>query len=85
VCGLGDAVWTLTPKGTFFISDTKNNRMLKVEASNLAPPSLYASVGSLKIVGNVGLDTGIVTPFFTDVNGPHGMVFVADFKSLFDK
>ncbi len=83
VSGLDDAVWVLTPKGTFFISDTKNNRVLKVEASNLSPVSLYASVGSLNVVGNVDLETGVVTPFITSVNGPHGMVFVSDFKSLF--
>lgn len=85
VSGLDDAVWALTPKGTFFISDTNNNRVLKVETSNLSPVSLYASVGSLNTVGNVDLDSGVVTPFITGLNGPHGMVFVSDFKSLFGK
>ncbi|MBV9303956.1 MAG: hypothetical protein JOY62_14820 [Acidobacteriaceae bacterium] len=85
VSGLDDAVWTLTPKGTFFLSDTNNNRVLKIEVSNLLPSSLYASVGSLNTVGNVDLDTGTVTPFITDVNGPHGLLFLPDFKSLFGK
>jgi sugar lactone lactonase YvrE len=85
VSGLDDAVWTLTPKGTFYVSDTNNNRVLKVEVSNLAPSSLYASVGNLNTVGNVDLDTGVVRPFITNVNAPHGLIFVPDFKSLFAK
>jgi hypothetical protein len=83
VTGLDDAVWTVTPKGTFFVADTAANQILKVEVSHLTPVSLFASVAGLKAVGSVNLETGLVTPFIGSLQSPHGLVFVPNFKSIF--
>jgi hypothetical protein len=83
VSGLDDAAFVTTPAGTFYIADTGNNRVLKVDVSDLDLLSLYASVGSMNVVGNVDLKTGVVTPFLTNVKSPHGLLFVPRFASLF--
>ena len=83
VKGLDDAVWSITPKGTFYIADTSNNRVLKVQASDLGSASLFASIGGLNEVGEVNLSNGAVTPFLPGLNGPHGIEFIPDFPSLF--
>ena len=38
--------------------------------------SLFASVGSLNVLGKVDLKTGRVVSFVTGLKGPHGLVFV---------
>lgn len=83
VKGLDDAIWALTPKGTLYVTDTSNNRVLKIQLSGIQPASLFASVGSLNVVGNIDLNTGTVIPLVTDLKGPHGLLFVPDFSSLF--
>jgi hypothetical protein len=85
VSGLDDAVFATTPSGTFYIADTNSNRVLKVDCSDLEPFSLYASVGSLNVVANVDLKTGVITPFVTNLKAPHGLVFVPKFNSLFGR
>jgi hypothetical protein len=81
--GLDDAVFVTTPAGTFYVADTGNNRVLKVDVSDLDLMSLYASVGSMNVVGNVDLKSGVVTPLLTNVSAPHGLLFVPRFTSLF--
>ncbi len=83
VAGLDDAVWTVTPKGTFYVADTTNNQIVKIKVSELEPMSLYASVFGLNTVGKIDLETGIVIPFIPSLASPHGLVFVPDFNSLF--
>ncbi len=83
VSGLDDAVWTVTPKGTFYVADTASNQIVKVNVSELEPMSLYASVGGLNTVGKIDLETGIVVPFIRSLVSPHGLVFVPNFNSLF--
>ena len=80
---LDDAVFVTTPAGTFYVADTGNNRVLQVDVSDLDLLSLYASVGSMNVVGNVDLRSGVVTPFLTNVTSPHGLIFVPKFTSLF--
>ena len=87
---LDDAVFVLSPSGSFYVSDTGNNRVLKVDVTGLTPMSLYASVGSENAVSSVDLSTGMATPFITSANGtninaPHGLGFAPDFNSLFGK
>jgi hypothetical protein len=62
VSGLDDAVFVTSRKGTFFLADTGNNRILKIDAAQLHVGSLYASVGSLNALVRVDLNTGVVTP-----------------------
>jgi len=90
VTGLDDAVFVLSPSGSFYVSDTGNNQVLKVDVTGLTPMSLYASVGSQNAVSSVDLPTGTATPFITAANGtnlnsPHGLGFVPSFNSLFGK
>ena len=82
---LDDAVFITTPAGWLYVADTGNNRVLKVDVSDLDLLSLYASVGSMNVVGNVDLKSGVVTPLLTNVSAPHGLLFVPRFASLFGK
>jgi DNA-binding beta-propeller fold protein YncE len=76
VKGLDDAVFVTARKGTFFLADTGNNRILKIDAAKLHIGSLYASVGSLNALVAVDLKTGVVTPVISNLNAPHGLQFV---------
>ena len=67
-----------TSAGSFFLTDTKNNRVLKVTADELSVGSLYASVGSLNALVSVDMKTGIVTPLVSNLNGPHGLEFLPE-------
>jgi len=76
VSGLDDAVFATAERGSFYVTDTSNNRVLKIDAENLPKGSLYASVGSLNEVASVDLKTGKVTAFLPGLNGPHGILFL---------
>jgi hypothetical protein len=76
VSGLDDALFVTSQAGTFYLSDTGNNRVLKIEIENNAPGTLYACVGSLNQFATVSLTTGIVTPVVSNLNAPHGLVFM---------
>ncbi|HEY6268786.1 MAG TPA: hypothetical protein VIX11_10840 [Candidatus Acidoferrum sp.] len=76
VHGLDDAVFATAEQGTFYLADTNNNQVLKIEADDLPRGSLYASVGSLNVFAKVDQKTGRVIPLLTSVKGPHGIVFV---------
>jgi sugar lactone lactonase YvrE len=90
VTSVDDAVFVLSPSGSFYVADTGNNRVLKVDVTGLTPMSLYASAGSQNAVSSVDLATGTATPFITTaggtaMNSPHGLAFVPSFNSLFGK
>ena len=85
VTNLDDAAFVLAPSGSFYVADTGNNQILKVDVTGLAPMSLYASVGSENAVAIVNLQTGTATPFITNLNSPHGLGFAPNFNSLFGK
>jgi DNA-binding beta-propeller fold protein YncE len=78
VSGLDDAVFATSERGSFYLADTSNNRVLKIDAENLPKGSLYASVGSLQELASVDLKTGKVTAFLPGLNGPHGILFLPD-------
>ena len=75
VSGLDDAIFATAEKGTFFLADTKNNRVLKIEADDLPFGSLYACIGSLNALAAVDMATGVATPLVGSLNGPHGLAF----------
>ena len=85
VTDLDDAVFVLSPSGSFYVSDTGNNQVLKIDVTGLTPMSLYASVGSLNAVASVDLPTGTATPFISNLKSPHGLGFAPSFNSLFGK
>jgi hypothetical protein len=76
VTGLDDAVFVTAQRGTFYLADTGNNRVLKIVAAGLDPGSLFASVGSVNALVSVDLDSGRVSPFVSNLHGPHGLAFV---------
>jgi hypothetical protein len=78
VSELDDAIFATAEKGTFYLSDTGNNRVLAIKADEIPGGSLYASVGSLKEFVRVNTKTGLVTALVANLNGPHGLVFVPD-------
>lgn len=76
VSGLDDAVFATAERGTFYLTDTGNNRVLKIEAEDLREGSLFASVGSLNAFASVDFKTGKVTSLIPGLNGPHGILFL---------
>lgn len=83
VSGLDDVVFAISPQGSFYVADTGNNQVLKVDVSGLTPMSLFASIGSINAVASVDLKTGTATPFISSLKAPHGLAFVPAFTSLF--
>jgi hypothetical protein len=77
VADLDDAAFATAHKGTFFLADTGHNRVLRISAAELSVGSLYASVSSLNALVAVNLKTGVVTPVVGNLQGPHGLQFVA--------
>jgi hypothetical protein len=76
VSGLDDTAYATSSAGTFFLADTKNNRILRIQASGLPAGSLYASLIGLNELAGVDLATGNVTPLVSGLNAPHGLAFV---------
>jgi hypothetical protein len=81
--GLDDVIKPDASAGTFYISDTADNRVLTVHMTGLNPNDYYASVGDA--FGQVDPLTGQFTPLVTAANAPgfqfgsaHGAEFVAD-------
>jgi hypothetical protein len=66
----------MASRGTFYLADTSNNRVLKITADDLEPGTLFASVGSLNELALVNQKTGVLTPFLANLHGPHGLVFL---------
>lgn len=76
VSGLDDAIFPGSEAGTFYLTDTGNNRVLKIEVADIAPGSLYACVGSVNQFVKVDLHTGVIAPIVSNLSAPHGLVFV---------
>jgi hypothetical protein len=83
VAGMDDVVFVTTPSGSFYVADTGNSQILKVDVTGLTPLSLYAAVGGQNAVSSIDMKTGNATPFITKLSSPHGLVFVSSFNSLF--
>jgi hypothetical protein len=78
VSGLDDAGFVTAEKGTFYLTDTNNNRVLTIRAEDLPLGSLYACVGSLNEFARVDLKTGMLTALIPNLSAPHGLVFVPE-------
>jgi hypothetical protein len=76
VSGLDDAVFATATKGIFYLADTNNNRILKIQVDHVPVGSLFASVGSLNELAVVDIHTGLTTPLVSNLSGPHGLEFV---------
>jgi hypothetical protein len=76
VSGLDDAVFATARKGIFYLADTNNNRILKIEVDHVPVGALFASVGSLNDLAVVDIHTGLTKPLVGNLNGPHGLEFV---------
>ena len=76
VSGLDDAVFATASEGTFYLADTSNNRILKIEVDHVRVGTLFASVGSLNQLTVVDIHTGVTSPFVSNLKGPHGLEFV---------
>jgi hypothetical protein len=76
VSGLDDAVFATAREGAFYLADTSNNRILKIEVDHVRVGTLFASVGSLNQLTVVDIHTGVASPFVSNLKGPHGLEFV---------
>jgi len=83
--GLDDVIKPSATAGTFYLTDTKTNKVYSFHATGLNVNDYYVSLGSAKAFGQVDPATGIFTPLVTAANAgdinfasPHGIVFVPD-------
>jgi hypothetical protein len=83
--GLDDVIRPGATQGTFYLSDTNDNRILAFHVSGLNVNDYYASVASFGAFGQVDPTTGVFTPLIDQTNapgmtfsGPHGVTFVPD-------
>ena len=77
ISGIDDAVITSAGEEVFYLSDTGNNRVLKIEVDHVPVGSLFCSISSLNYLGLVDIHSGVATPFVSNLNGPHGLELVA--------
>ncbi len=78
VQGLDDTAFFTATSGTLYVTETKGNQVLALDADNLGKGSLIASIGSLNEIALVDPITGALTPLVTGLPGVHGLAFVAD-------
>src|SRR6202043_2045659 len=83
--GLDDVIKPSATAGTFYLTDTKTNKVFSFHATGLNTNDYYASVGSLKAFGQVDPTTGAFTALLSADNAPgfnfsspHGVSFTAD-------
>jgi hypothetical protein len=83
--GLDDVIKPSATSGTFYLSDTKDNRVLAFHITGLNLNDYYASVGSHNAFGQIDPTTGIFTPLVNAADAPgfsfgspHGFAFVPD-------
>jgi hypothetical protein len=83
--GLDDVIKPNASAGTFYLTDTNDNRVLAFHVTGLNVNDYYATVGSLDAFGQVDPATGAFTPIVSAQNAPgftlsapHGLAFVAD-------
>jgi predicted secreted protein len=85
VTGLDDVIKPSATIGTFYLTDTKTNKVYSFHATGLNVNDYYVSLGSQQAFGQVDPTTGVFTPLVTAANAgdinfasPHGVVFVPD-------
>jgi hypothetical protein len=77
VNGLDDVIKTDATSGTFYLTDTANNKVESFHITGLNPNDYYASVSSLGGFGSVDPTTGKFT-LLVAASGAHGLAFTAD-------
>jgi hypothetical protein len=77
ISGIDDAVITTAREEVFYLSDTGNNRVLKIEVDQVPVGSLFCSISSLNYLALVDIHTGVAKPFVSNLNGPHGLGLVS--------
>jgi hypothetical protein len=77
ISGIDDAVITTARKEVFYLADTGNNRVLKIEVDDVPVGSLFCSISSLNYLGLIDIHTGVATPFVSNLNAPHGLELVS--------
>ncbi|HEY8803629.1 MAG TPA: SH3 domain-containing protein [Clostridium sp.] len=76
---IDDTVWATSTKGTLYITDTGNNTIYSVTGTFKKGTAFVAAPNDSGVGGFVGtadLTTGLITPFVSGVNSPHGLLFV---------
>jgi hypothetical protein len=83
--GLDDVIKPSSGAGTFYLADTKDNRVLAFHVTGLNTNDYYASVGSLNAFGQIDPTTGAFTALVSAADAPgfvfgspHGVSFVPD-------
>ena len=83
--GLDDVIKPSATIGTFYLTDTKTNKVYSFHVTGLSTNDYYVSLGSKNAFGSVDPTTGVFTPLVTAANAgdinfasPHGIVFVPD-------
>jgi predicted secreted protein len=83
--GLDDVIKPSATAGTFYLTDTKTNKVYSFHATGLNTNDYYVSLGSQKAFGQVDPTTGVFNALVTGANAgdinfasPHGIVFVPD-------
>jgi len=74
-----DTVWSTSTKGTLYITDTGNNTIYSVTGTFKKGTAFVAAPNDAGVggfVGTVDLTTGLITPFVSGMNSPHGLLFV---------
>ena len=74
--GLDDAVIPSASSGTFVVSDTKTNDIVKIAVSGLNVNDVYASVAGYNGIVQIDPTTGTVTQLATGITAPHGLAFI---------
>lgn len=77
---MDDTAFATATAGTFLLSDTKANAIYALHSTTLLEGAAYATApndsGVAGFVGNIDLNTGIVTPVAIGFLSPHGMLFM---------
>src|SRR6516164_3834319 len=82
---LDDVIKPSSGAGTFYLADTRDNRVLAFHVTGLNVNDYYASVGSLGAFGQIDPTTGAFTALVSAADAPgfvfgspHGASFVPD-------
>ena len=74
--GLDDAVIPSASSGTFVVTDTAKNDIVKIAVSGLNVNDIYASVAGDNGIVQIDPTTGTVTQLATGIMSPHGLAFI---------
>jgi hypothetical protein len=72
---LNDVIFTTSTAGTLYITDTGSNTIYTLTKPYFPANEIYGAEVIANDVGLVDMNTGIVSPVVTGLNGPHGLAF----------